>query len=114
MVNRTHSQRDSVALDAICLPLLYFGRGLSTRSGGRPPGFCRHFAQELSHAFKSYRAWLVIVPTVAVVLFLGRSTTVIFIFALALAGFWEFARATGLIRERLMLVASASRGGQVG
>ncbi|MBC7855634.1 MAG: phosphatidate cytidylyltransferase [Pirellulaceae bacterium] len=58
--------------------------------------------RDVSHATRSYAAWLIMVPTVAAALFLGRIATIVFIFALALCGFWEFARATGLIRERIM------------
>ena len=58
--------------------------------------------RDVSHAAQSFTAWLIMVPTVAAALFLGSSATIVFIFALALCGFWEFARATGLIRERFM------------
>lgn len=58
--------------------------------------------RDVSHAAKSFRAWLLIVPMVAAVLFLGRAPTIVFIMVLALCGFWEYARATGLARERAM------------
>lgn len=58
--------------------------------------------RDVSHATKSFTAWLIMVPAVAAALFLGSTATIVFIFALALCGFWEFARATGLIRERFI------------
>jgi phosphatidate cytidylyltransferase len=55
------------------------------------------------HAWKSYRAWLFMTPAVLVAVFLGREATIVFLIALALRGFWEFARATGLVRDRALL-----------
>jgi phosphatidate cytidylyltransferase len=58
--------------------------------------------RDVSHAAKSFRAWLIMVPAVVLVLFLGRTATIVFLAALALCGFWEYARATRLIDDRLM------------
>jgi phosphatidate cytidylyltransferase len=58
--------------------------------------------RNVAHAAQSYRAWLVIVPAVALIVFLGREAVVLMITSLALAGIWEFARATGLQRDRVL------------
>lgn len=58
--------------------------------------------RDVSHAAASFRTWLIMVPAVALVLFLGREATIVSIAALAICGFWEFARATALSRDRIM------------
>jgi phosphatidate cytidylyltransferase len=62
--------------------------------------------RDTTHAGQSFRAWLIMAPTALLAVFLGRVAAIAFIFGLALAGFWEYARATGLVRDR-MLVALA-------
>src|SRR5439155_22682554 len=47
----------------------------------------------------AYRGWLIIIPLVFTALFFGRVTTIVFFTLLAIAGFTEFARATGLYRD---------------
>jgi phosphatidate cytidylyltransferase len=58
--------------------------------------------KNVSSAWSSYRGWLVMVPIVMGTIFLGRSATIIGITLLALFGFREFARATGLYSDWLM------------
>jgi len=60
-----------------------------------------HFAlkKNIDHAWKAYRGWLIIIPLVFAALFLGRVATIVFFTLLAIAGFTEFARATGLYRD---------------
>ncbi|HUE74237.1 MAG TPA: phosphatidate cytidylyltransferase [Pirellulaceae bacterium] len=58
--------------------------------------------RDVSHAATSFRAWLIMVPGVALVQFLGREATIVSVVALAICGFREFARATGLSQNRLM------------
>ena len=58
--------------------------------------------RDTTHAWRSFRAWLMMAPVALVAIFLGRIAVIGFIFALALAGFWEYARATGLVRDRLL------------
>src|SRR5688572_16276501 len=74
----------------------------------------RLFTCDLSHPVRSCQAWLLIVPTVALVIFLGRVTTILFIVALAFFGLFEFGRATGLIKDRLtmaiLLLGTAAAG----
>ena len=58
--------------------------------------------KNVSSAWSSYRGWLVMVPIVMGTIFLGRTATIIGITLLALFGFREFARATGLYADWLM------------
>lgn len=52
--------------------------------------------RELAGVWRTYRGWLVMVPIVLAVLFAGRAATIVGVALLALFGFKEFARATGL------------------
>jgi phosphatidate cytidylyltransferase len=56
----------------------------------------------LGQASESYRAWLVLVPLVLGAIFLGRLAAVALFTGVALLGFKEFARATGLCADRPM------------
>src|SRR5215510_9288130 len=53
-------------------------------------------------AWQAYRGWLVLVPVTTGALFLGRESAIIFFTAVALLGFREFARATGLSGDRCL------------
>ena len=55
--------------------------------------------RDVSHAWKSYCGWLVMIPLLLLCIFLGREATIVFFTALAVVGFKEFARATGLYRD---------------
>ena len=57
------------------------------------------FKRNVRHAWNAYRGWLIIIPLVFTALFFGRVTTIVFFTALAVFGFTEFARATGLYRD---------------
>jgi phosphatidate cytidylyltransferase len=59
----------------------------------------------LSSVWRTYRSWLVMVPLVLVVLLAGRIATVAGVAVLATVAFREFARATGLDRDRWSAVA---------
>jgi phosphatidate cytidylyltransferase len=48
------------------------------------------------HAWKAYCSWLFMVPLLLLVFFLGREAAIIFLTLVAVLGFKEFARATGL------------------
>lgn len=52
--------------------------------------------RNVSSIWKTYRGWLIMVPLVVGVIFLGRTATIVGVALLALFGFKEFARATGL------------------
>ena len=58
--------------------------------------------KDVNHAWQSYRGWLIMVPVILLTLFLGRLVTIVFLTILALWGFSEYARATGLYRDWVM------------
>ena len=60
------------------------------------------FKKNAEHAWRSYRGWLIMLPLVLGAVLLGRTATIIFFGLVALAGFTEFARATGLYRNWLV------------
>ncbi|MAG56482.1 MAG: hypothetical protein CMJ83_09340 [Planctomycetes bacterium] len=55
--------------------------------------------KKLDHACRSYVGWLIMVPIFLGAVFLGRTTTMALFLLLALMGFKEFARGTGLYRD---------------
>jgi len=61
-------------------------------------GLCK----KVDQAWQSYLGWLLMVPLIASAIFLGREATVVFFTAVALLGFREFARATGISRDGYM------------
>ncbi|HEV8070346.1 MAG TPA: phosphatidate cytidylyltransferase [Planctomycetaceae bacterium] len=58
--------------------------------------------KNVEHAWKSYCAWLVMVPLILGVIFLGRIPSIVFFTTVGIFGFKEFARATGLYRDWYM------------
>jgi phosphatidate cytidylyltransferase len=54
------------------------------------------------HAWRAYRGWLIMIPLVIGAVLLGRVATIVFFGLVAIAGFTEFARATGLYRDWLI------------
>ena len=60
------------------------------------------FHKNVQHAWKAYLGWLVLAPLVFAMIFAGRIETIIFFTLVALLGFKEFARATGLYRDWVM------------
>jgi phosphatidate cytidylyltransferase len=54
------------------------------------------------HAWHSFRGWLFMIPLVVGSVLLGRTATIVFFGLVAVAGFTEFARATGLYRDWLI------------
>ncbi len=55
--------------------------------------------KNVDHAWRSYCGWLVMIPPTILALFLGRAAIIVFFTAVAIFGFKEFARATGLYRD---------------
>lgn len=55
--------------------------------------------KDVSSIWKTYRGWLVMIPLIFGVIFLGRIATIIGVTLLAIFGFKEFARATGLYED---------------
>jgi phosphatidate cytidylyltransferase len=60
------------------------------------------FHKNVQHAWKAYLGWLVMVPVVLAAIFLGRMTTIALFTIVAVFGFKEFARATGLYQDWVM------------
>jgi phosphatidate cytidylyltransferase len=54
------------------------------------------------HAWHAYRGWLIMIPLVIGAILLGRIATILFFLVVAMVGFTEFARATGLYRDWLI------------
>jgi phosphatidate cytidylyltransferase len=54
---------------------------------------------DVTHAWQAYCGWLVMAPLVAGSVFLGREAAIVFFTLVAVFGFKEFARATGLYRD---------------
>ena len=59
-------------------------------------GGLRLSGKDVSAPARTYRGWLIMIPLVFGTLFLGREATIIGVALLAVIGFKEFARATGL------------------
>jgi phosphatidate cytidylyltransferase len=55
--------------------------------------------KNVGHAWAAYRGWLIMVPLLLVCIFLGRGVTIAFLTILAIFGFKEYARATGLYAD---------------
>ncbi len=58
--------------------------------------------KDIGHAWAAYRGWLLMVPLLLFVFFLGRQAGIVFLTAVAILGFGEFARATGLSQDRIL------------
>ena len=58
--------------------------------------------KNVDHAWRAYRGWLIMIPLVIGAILLGRVVTIVFLGIIALVGFTEFARATGLYRDWLI------------
>ncbi len=75
--------------------------------GGAIIGVVRlRFKKNVSHAWDSYRGWLMMVPIIAVSLFAGRAVTICFFAIISIVAFTEYARATGLHRDLSMTFIS--------
>lgn len=64
------------------------------------------FEKSVSHAWDSYRGWLVMVPVISVSLFAGRVVTICFFAIVSIVAFTEYARATGLHRDLAMTLVT--------
>src|SRR5579871_6254181 len=58
--------------------------------------------KDVGHALAAYRGWLLLVPPLLVVFFLGREAVIALVIVVAALGFREFARASGLSGDRLL------------
>src|SRR5436309_560594 len=57
--------------------------------------------RKVGHAWAAYGGWLYMVPLLLLVFFLGREAVILFVALVAILGFQEFARATGLSHDRI-------------
>jgi phosphatidate cytidylyltransferase len=92
----------SAALDST---IFWFYTGLAVGLlvvAGALIGVLRLAGKNVGHAWQSYRGWLVIIPLLVGAIFLGREATIVFFTAVAVFGFKEFARATGLYDDWYM------------
>jgi phosphatidate cytidylyltransferase len=62
----------------------------------------RRLGERVEHAWKAYLGWLILAPLGLGALFLGREATIVFFTTIAIFGFKEFARATGLYADWYM------------
>ncbi|MFL5242968.1 MAG: phosphatidate cytidylyltransferase [Gemmataceae bacterium] len=60
------------------------------------------FRKDVEHAWRSYRGWLILAPAAFGCIFLGRVTAIVSVTVVAISGFREFGRATGLYRDWMM------------
>src|SRR5947209_20007450 len=58
--------------------------------------------KNVGQAWRTYCGWLLIVPLLLLCFFLGRVAVIVFLTFVAVLGFKEFARATGLDHDWLM------------
>ena len=70
--------------------------------------------KNVSSIWRTYRGWLVMAPLVLGAIFLGREATIVGVTVLAIVGFLEFSRATGLAKERAITSVTAIAIGIVG
>src|SRR6516162_6721836 len=62
----------------------------------------RRLGARAEHAWRAYLGWLILVPLGLGAIFLGRGATIFFFTVIAVFGFKEFARATGLYADWYM------------
>jgi len=62
-------------------------------------GLMTALGKNVSSVWRTYRGWLVMVPLVLGTILLGRTATIVGVALLAMFGFKEFARATGLYED---------------
>jgi phosphatidate cytidylyltransferase len=58
--------------------------------------------KDVSHAWAAYSGWLLMVPLLLLVYFLGREVAILFAIFLAIMSFREFARTTGLSKDAIL------------
>ncbi len=58
--------------------------------------------KDVGHAWAAYGGWLVLVPLLLLIYFLGREAVIVFLTVVAMLGFREFARATPLHDDRVL------------
>ena len=61
------------------------------------------FAKNVSPVWEAYRNWLIMVPIIGVSLFAGRVAVVCFFALIAIVAFTEYARATGIHQDLILI-----------
>jgi phosphatidate cytidylyltransferase len=91
---------------AIASPVFWFylgvAAGLLVVAGVVLAVLRRRHRERTEHAWRSYLGWLILVPLGMGSIFLGREATIVFFTVVAVFGFKEFARATGLYADWYM------------
>ncbi len=62
-------------------------------------GIAKAMGRNVTHAWASYRGWLIMVPLLGAILFAGRLAVIIGFTLIAIFAFKEFAKATGLYKD---------------
>jgi len=89
----------STAIDSeIFLTYVYIIGGL-VGFAGLALGILTAMGKNIASVWNTYRGWLVMVPLVLGTIFLGRTAIILGVALLAIFGFKEFARATGLYND---------------
>jgi phosphatidate cytidylyltransferase len=89
----------------IFLTYLWIAVGMIALAGGILLLLQHVLRKNVRSIWLTYRGWLMMVPLIAVAVFLGRSAVIVGTTLLAIFGFKEFARATGLYRDWWMTAA---------
>jgi phosphatidate cytidylyltransferase len=91
-----------MSVSPVILVYLYIAGGLLLFAGSAILLLKYVFRKNAEHAWHAFRGWLVMIPLVVIAVLLGREATIVFFGIVALVGFTEFARATGLYRDWLI------------
>lgn len=70
---------------------------------GMALGILKRTGRDVASIWQTYRGWLLMIPLIFGAIFLGRAATIIGMTLLAIFGFKEFARATGLYDDWWMV-----------
>jgi phosphatidate cytidylyltransferase len=96
----------SVALHDPVFRAYFFIVAASLIVGGFVLGFLHWgLKKQIDPMWQTYRSWLIMAPVAVAVVFLGRVPTILGVSLLAIFGFKEFARASGLYRDWWMTAA---------
>lgn len=76
-----------------------FAASLLVAAGAVLGIFSRFLKRDVSSIWKTYRSWWIMVPVFFGCMFLGRAPVIVGVTLLAIFGFKEYARATGLYRD---------------
>lgn len=89
----------TTALSSPVFQLFSAAAGVLMLLAGAILGTLKLLGKQVAHALDSYKGWLVMVPLIVGTILLGRIAVIGAVGLLAVFGFREFARATGLYRD---------------